>query len=481
MGQRVGIPAVLLAGLLCLPGFSRADAAADKAYQEAVQLYGAGNYSAALAKAEAAAQADSRHWQAWQLAGNCRVALNDQANAITEYDYALSINPDNPQLKAYVAQLKASSQPAPAAAAPADHYQLATQAYNAANYDLALKESAEAVKAAPQNWEAWQMMGSARYARADKRGALESYRKSLEINPANTKLKEFADALETEMKNAPPPDNSAVTAAAPAGAGWQQSVNPDPAKDAVREKPKFHAFLGAAGGTALLDLSPFAAKVKEYIYEHVKSSGFTPVITEKIPSNVVLFGVDGVAYRDWYGLKFTFNTTLMKDLAVSGKTVDGWGNQITEDWKVSVGWLEGTVGLFGQLDILRIFYGRAGVNAGLGFADVRIDRTIRLNYPPLYDQSFNAKAETSGLMIPFGGEVEGGMRLLDKFEIFIKAGWESRYAPVLLADKGIDQNGDGVIDSSENETKGLVDVKKNPWPVDLGGVYFQFGARISRF
>jgi len=473
MGRGLGIAVLLvMMGVMGSPGICIADAAADQAYQEALQLYGAGNYSAALPKAEAAAQADPKHWQAWQLAGNCRVALNDNAGAITEYGYSLSINPDNPQLKAYVDQLKAAGQPVPAATAPADHYQAATAAYNAGDYDKVLTEGAEAVKDNPQNWEAWQLVGNARYARGDKAGAQEAYRKSLEINPANTQLKVFSDGLAAELRgNSAPVSSPAITPAA---------TSPSPEKT-KKEKPKFRYSIGLEGGVAMVSLSPFEDKIKEYITGDVKPTGLTPKISDSVPGNAVLVGIDGVACGRWFGVGFALDLALMDDLKVNGLTEDSYGNSFEEDWTINAGWLEGTVGVFGQLELLGWIYGRAGVHAGLGLASVRVERSIRIKQPPFIDLSANSDENTSGLMIPFGAEAEGGVRLAEKVEIFIKVGWESRYAPILTADEGYDKNGDGKVDSSEEADKMLIDVDQNAWPIDQSGLYVKVGARITRF
>ncbi len=78
---------------------------ADKEYEAAVKLYNAGNYDDAWRKAAAAIEASPKHWQAWQMVGNCQYAKGDKAGALTSYRYALKLNPDNPELKAWIEQL----------------------------------------------------------------------------------------------------------------------------------------------------------------------------------------------------------------------------------------------------------------------------------------------------------------------------------------------------------------------------------------
>ena len=106
-GRAVGVATCMITAC----GAARADPAAEAAYQAALAAYNAQNYAESVRQAEAATAADPRHWQAWQLDGNARVALGDTANAITVYRYALGINPDNPQLKAYVDQLAGGGTP----------------------------------------------------------------------------------------------------------------------------------------------------------------------------------------------------------------------------------------------------------------------------------------------------------------------------------------------------------------------------------
>ena len=75
---------------------------AERHYQAARAQYDAGNYDAAIGKAQAAILADPEHWQAWQLIGSARHALGDVRGAIRAYHRSLRINPDNPTLEAFV-------------------------------------------------------------------------------------------------------------------------------------------------------------------------------------------------------------------------------------------------------------------------------------------------------------------------------------------------------------------------------------------
>jgi Flp pilus assembly protein TadD len=77
----------------------------DAEYQAAEQLYRAGDYDGAWRRSAAALQVNPRHWQSWQMIGNCQYAKGDKAGAITSYGYSLQLNPDNPSLKAWLDQI----------------------------------------------------------------------------------------------------------------------------------------------------------------------------------------------------------------------------------------------------------------------------------------------------------------------------------------------------------------------------------------
>jgi len=75
-------------------------------YREAAAAEAAGDHATACAKASQVTAAIPGHWQAWQLLGNCRYAAGDRAGALAAYEQSLAVHPDNPDLKAFVSQLK---------------------------------------------------------------------------------------------------------------------------------------------------------------------------------------------------------------------------------------------------------------------------------------------------------------------------------------------------------------------------------------
>src|SRR6476646_9183922 len=113
-------PLLAVLAFLVAAGPGRASPQADALYQSAVAKEAAKDHAGAIKDAEAAAAADPALWQAWQVDGNARIALGDQAGAIACYRNALQVNPNNPSLKAYVDQLAGAPAAAPAAASPGE-------------------------------------------------------------------------------------------------------------------------------------------------------------------------------------------------------------------------------------------------------------------------------------------------------------------------------------------------------------------------
>ena len=78
---------------------------------------------------------------------------------------------------------------------PERDYRDATELFKASRYDDALAKLTPIVAADPAHWQAWQIIGNCRNAKGDRAGALEAYRRSLELHPGNQRLKAFVDKL----------------------------------------------------------------------------------------------------------------------------------------------------------------------------------------------------------------------------------------------------------------------------------------------
>jgi len=186
-------------------------------YDDALRFYREKNFKEALRLAERSVEMDRMYWQAWELAGSCRFHLGDKAGALDAYRTALEVNPQNPQLKAVVADIEAgrakpgeqpgsaaspaparqavAAQPAPTGGSSEADYQVSVKLYNARDYDGSWRSAASSLKANPRHWQSWQMIGNCQFAKGDKAGALASYRYALQLNPDNPSLKSFVDQL----------------------------------------------------------------------------------------------------------------------------------------------------------------------------------------------------------------------------------------------------------------------------------------------
>jgi hypothetical protein len=84
-------------------------------YQAANSAYSTKNYDQAIKYYDAAVQSNPNYWQAFQGLGNCYYAKGQNAEALSNYQKALALNPNNPQLSSFVQALRAKVGTAPAA------------------------------------------------------------------------------------------------------------------------------------------------------------------------------------------------------------------------------------------------------------------------------------------------------------------------------------------------------------------------------
>jgi superkiller protein 3 len=69
------------------------------------------NFDAAAAWYNKATQAEPNNAHAWQALGNAYYGKSDKAHAIAAWEHSVSLDPNNTQLTAYLAQLKGSATP----------------------------------------------------------------------------------------------------------------------------------------------------------------------------------------------------------------------------------------------------------------------------------------------------------------------------------------------------------------------------------
>ncbi len=96
------------------------------------------------------------------------------------------------------------------AAATSDaYYQAGNKLYMQGNYDLCIKYYKAAIQVDPQNWKAYQALGSCEYHMGKTDDAIRDFNQSLAINPNNPALQGFVNKISTSP--AVPPAPSAQT------------------------------------------------------------------------------------------------------------------------------------------------------------------------------------------------------------------------------------------------------------------------------
>jgi len=79
-------------------------------------------------------------------------------------------------------------------------YRAATALYNSGDHDRAWRKAYAILKADPQHWKSWAMIGNCQYAKGDRQAALDSYQRALEIHPANPQLKAWTEKLRAQSQ-----------------------------------------------------------------------------------------------------------------------------------------------------------------------------------------------------------------------------------------------------------------------------------------
>jgi len=87
---------------------------------------------------------------------------------------------------------------APVSATSVDEsYKKAGELYAAGDYTGAWSKASEVVRAKPDHWEGWQLLGNCQYAQGDKTAAISSYEYSLSVHPDNPQLKAWVEKLKS--------------------------------------------------------------------------------------------------------------------------------------------------------------------------------------------------------------------------------------------------------------------------------------------
>jgi tetratricopeptide (TPR) repeat protein len=123
---------------------------------------------------------------AYYYLGYAYMGKGDQANALSNFQQALKLNPSNSAAKQMVAKLSGGAAAGGSAVGgQAQQYLVKGHQYlKARRYDEAIKFY-QASAAAQPTYQAYQFMGTAYYYKGDKASAKTAYEKSLQLNPNN--------------------------------------------------------------------------------------------------------------------------------------------------------------------------------------------------------------------------------------------------------------------------------------------------------
>jgi tetratricopeptide (TPR) repeat protein len=122
---------------------------------------------------------------AYYYLGYAYYSKGDKANALSNFQQALKLNPSNAAAKQMVAKLGGGASAGGATGGQAQQYLVKGHQYlKARKYDAAIKYYQASANAQP-TYQAYQFMGTAYYYKGDKENAKASYEKSLQLNPNN--------------------------------------------------------------------------------------------------------------------------------------------------------------------------------------------------------------------------------------------------------------------------------------------------------
>jgi len=123
--------------------------------------------------------------------GDCYYNLRMTGNAVKNYTKSLELNPDNKKLKKWLEQLlqseKEESQP---------NIDTAIQLMNLKKYDEAILELKKVLKNNSNNARVYEELGNCYYNLDKNKEALGYYKKSLEIDGNNNRLKTWLEKIE---------------------------------------------------------------------------------------------------------------------------------------------------------------------------------------------------------------------------------------------------------------------------------------------
>jgi tetratricopeptide (TPR) repeat protein len=132
---------------------------------------------------------------AYYYLGYAYYMKGDKANALTNFQQAVKLNPANTSAKQMVDRLGGGATAGAATGGQAQQYLAKGHQYlKARRYDEAIKFY-EASAASQPTYQAYQYMGTAYYYKGDKANAKTAYEKSLQLNPNNPGVRNMVAKL----------------------------------------------------------------------------------------------------------------------------------------------------------------------------------------------------------------------------------------------------------------------------------------------
>ena len=140
------------------------------------------------------------------------------------------------------------------ALSPSDAYQTALTLYKQGQYDQSIEQLKNAIQLNSNDWQAYQLLGYDYAQKQNINDALNACEKSLQINPDNPVLKQYADKLSgvvASMQTPTVPAPTAVISAQPTGIPSKPATTPVATHVELKPTtviPQGHFYLELAGG-----------------------------------------------------------------------------------------------------------------------------------------------------------------------------------------------------------------------------------------
>jgi len=187
---------LVLSILLLSAGMLSAAAANAQSYMDyGIKAIKAKQYDSAIKYLSYSVKAKPNS-NAYYYLGYAYLGKGNQANALSNFQQALKLNPSNAAAKQMVAKLGGGASAGGAGAGgQAQQYLVKGHQYlKARQYDAAIKYYRASAAAQP-TYQAYQFLGTAYYYKGDKANAKAAYERSLQLNPDNPGVRNMISKL----------------------------------------------------------------------------------------------------------------------------------------------------------------------------------------------------------------------------------------------------------------------------------------------